>query len=566
MREVPLGLVLVREPTPPPPTVQGGQDAENKGSGARRRNPHGIAPSDVDEAAKPTQRALQRHIRMAAGLLTADAVLEPADTYIDHYDKRFNKANDMEDLMRQIVAESKKPNKDAQKRAERLIRDAKVIAQGGDEPRHFGQIAKDISLMPAEHIAFFFATFAQWISSVHVLAEILVNENGSSIIYIELASQGDDALQFLVHLSVGEAKASAHRESALLAYAANLDKQALKRGHLARWANDLQDLADAIPDTHGLMIHRIWKGLPPPIRRQISPNHASWETFCNALRNLVPGVETIPDTIPLPWHREPLPPYIPYQIGDTPSRSGLVVKLNRHMPELFRGRDPDPSTPKKKKKNRSLSPGPVHDYDYVSDSEDEDIDTAVIPEPEPEAEPKLEISVPLSSEMHGDGTDLSRYFWPRYALPVLSNGCQSAADALTSAGMRLVGLVYDARKTIMDLGSIFVEFEPLLHTSPQIYTRKQWDGVKQVPRTVASSNIQLFPFTDNNHFKYRGFKIGYAIKFLSHILSWNTFDNNFRLHWHTRDDFVENYEDSHVPDPIYDYLAWCSYCVECSMK
>ncbi|KAJ6626405.1 hypothetical protein B0H10DRAFT_2429953 [Mycena sp. CBHHK59/15] len=106
----------------------GGQDAENKGMGVRRRNPHGIAPSDVDEAAKPTQRALQRHIRMAAGLLTADMALEPAD------------------------------NKDAQKRAERLIHDAKVIAQGGDEPGHFGQIAKDISLMPAEHIAFFFAT------------------------------------------------------------------------------------------------------------------------------------------------------------------------------------------------------------------------------------------------------------------------------------------------------------------------------------------------------------------------------------------------------------------------
>ncbi|KAJ6595400.1 hypothetical protein B0H10DRAFT_1960431 [Mycena sp. CBHHK59/15] len=260
-----------------------------------------------------------------------------------------------------------------------------------------------------------------------------------------------------------------NRESALLAYAANLDKQAVKRGHLARWANDLQDLADAILDTHGLMIHRIWKGLPPPIRRQISPNHASWETFCNALRNLVPGVETIPDTN---WRH--------------PFRSGLVVKLNHHMPELFRGRDPDPSTPKKKKKNRSLSPGPVHDYDYVSDSEDEDIDTAVIPESEPEAEPEVEISVPLSSEMHGDGTDLSQYFWPGYALPVLSNG------------------FYDARKTIMDLGSVFVEFEPLLHTSPQIYTLKQWDGVKQ----------------------HRGFKIGYAIEFLSHILSWNTFDNN----------------------------------------
>ncbi|KAJ6589314.1 hypothetical protein B0H19DRAFT_1058339 [Mycena capillaripes] len=133
-------------------------DDGDKEGGALRRNPHGIAPNDIDEAAKPTQRAFQRHIRMAAGLLTADTFLEPADTYIDHYDKRFNDVDDMEGLMRQIVTESKKPNKDAQKRAERLIRDAKVIMKGeGAEPGYFGQIAKDISLMPAEHIAFFFA-------------------------------------------------------------------------------------------------------------------------------------------------------------------------------------------------------------------------------------------------------------------------------------------------------------------------------------------------------------------------------------------------------------------------
>jgi hypothetical protein len=47
---------------------------------------------------------------MATGLLTADAVLEPADAYIDHYDKRFDEADNMEALMRQIVSEAKKPN------------------------------------------------------------------------------------------------------------------------------------------------------------------------------------------------------------------------------------------------------------------------------------------------------------------------------------------------------------------------------------------------------------------------------------------------------------------------
>ncbi|KAJ7898356.1 hypothetical protein B0H13DRAFT_2337528 [Mycena leptocephala] len=124
----------------------------------RRRNPHGIAPDDVDDAAKPTQRAFQRHIRMSSGLLTADAVLGPADAYIDHYDKCFNETDNMEALMREIIAEVKKPNRDTFKCAERLIRDAKVIARGeaGETSGHYGQIAKDIALMPAEHIAFVF--------------------------------------------------------------------------------------------------------------------------------------------------------------------------------------------------------------------------------------------------------------------------------------------------------------------------------------------------------------------------------------------------------------------------
>ncbi|KAJ6569976.1 hypothetical protein B0H10DRAFT_1964888 [Mycena sp. CBHHK59/15] len=95
-------------------------------------------------------------------------------------------------------------------------------------------------------------------------------------------------------LSAGECKASKTRETALLVYARALDKQALARGHLSQWANDLQDFADAIPDTHGLMIYKVWQGLHPPIRRQISPNHASWDSFCDALRNLVHGVETVP--------------------------------------------------------------------------------------------------------------------------------------------------------------------------------------------------------------------------------------------------------------------------------
>ncbi|KAJ7498434.1 hypothetical protein B0H11DRAFT_1800815 [Mycena galericulata] len=140
-----------------------GEKTAGKGDrGGRSRNPHGIARDDVDESAKPTQRAFQRHIRMACGLLTADAVLGPADAYIDHYDRRFNEVDNAEVLMREIIVEAKKPNKEAFKRAERLIRDAKVIAKGeGGESGRYGHIAMDIALIPAEHIAFVFGAITR---------------------------------------------------------------------------------------------------------------------------------------------------------------------------------------------------------------------------------------------------------------------------------------------------------------------------------------------------------------------------------------------------------------------
>lgn len=100
---------------------------------------------------------------MACGLLTADAVLEPADDYIDHYDKRFDNVDNMEAHMRAIISEVKKPNKEAFKRAERLIREVKVLAkgEGSDKPGLYGQIAKDIAMIPADHIAFVFGAITR---------------------------------------------------------------------------------------------------------------------------------------------------------------------------------------------------------------------------------------------------------------------------------------------------------------------------------------------------------------------------------------------------------------------
>ncbi|KAJ6596634.1 hypothetical protein B0H10DRAFT_1960045 [Mycena sp. CBHHK59/15] len=152
------------------------------------------------------------------------------------------------------------------------------------------------------------------------------------------------------------------------------------------------------------------------------------------------------------------------------------------MPELFRGHDPDPTNTKKKKKARSVSPVQSN----VSDSDNEDIDTAAIIQQSDDTELK-DLTVPSQppKASQGQGTDLLHYFWPRYALPVLPSTALSACDAISSAGMRLVSLVYDARKTIMNLGTVFVEFEPLLHTSLQIYIHKQWNGITQVPRGLS---------------------------------------------------------------------------------
>ncbi|KAJ7914201.1 hypothetical protein B0H13DRAFT_1873167 [Mycena leptocephala] len=95
-------------------------------------------------------------------------------------------------------------------------------------------------------------------------------------------------------LSEAEFAASTTRELALLEHARSLKKTDINRGHLARWANDLQDYADAIPDTHGLMIHAAWQGLPLFVRRQVSANHASWESFCEELKSIELGCEKQP--------------------------------------------------------------------------------------------------------------------------------------------------------------------------------------------------------------------------------------------------------------------------------
>ncbi|KAJ7608163.1 hypothetical protein FB45DRAFT_1129986 [Roridomyces roridus] len=126
-----------------------------------RRKQHGIAPDNVPEFAKATQRAFQRHIRMACSLFTADAVLTPADDFIDHYDKRFDGDDDMEAHVRSLVDVARQPNADALKRAKRLLKEAKVVADGDGAAGEYGNIARDIAEIPAEHISFFYGAVSK---------------------------------------------------------------------------------------------------------------------------------------------------------------------------------------------------------------------------------------------------------------------------------------------------------------------------------------------------------------------------------------------------------------------
>jgi len=55
--------------------------------------------------------------------------------------------------------------------------------------------------------------------------------------------------------------------------------------HIA-WADRVQQLADAIPDNHGLLIAETRDKMPAVLRRLISAEHTTWMAFCDAVRKV----------------------------------------------------------------------------------------------------------------------------------------------------------------------------------------------------------------------------------------------------------------------------------------
>jgi hypothetical protein len=80
-----------------------------------------------------------------------------------------------------------------------------------------------------------------------------------SLILMITGPEGLRVLALWCDLSDQESKISAQREATLLYHAQTFDPRCIQRGgSLGRWVNDLQDLANAIPDTHGLMIFTVF--------------------------------------------------------------------------------------------------------------------------------------------------------------------------------------------------------------------------------------------------------------------------------------------------------------------
>ncbi|KAK6996084.1 hypothetical protein R3P38DRAFT_3222640 [Favolaschia claudopus] len=145
-------------------------------------------------------------------------------------------------------------------------------------------------------------------------------------------------------------------------------------------------------------------------------------------------------------------------------------------------------------------------------------------------------------------TDHTRYHWPKHVFPQIS--FSGSIRAISDVGLRLKGLLFDARKTILDLGTAFLEVVSDYRAA-----------ITHVPlRFIQGSNgkgLYMSPAQRD-----RGFKIGLAIEFPSHAISLNSFDNNFRIHWRAPEEAKAHYKSRSVPDPVYDYPGWCIYTAQ----
>ncbi|KAJ7225313.1 hypothetical protein GGX14DRAFT_386232 [Mycena pura] len=361
------------------------------------------------------------------------------------------------------------------------------------------------------------------------------------------------------------------REERLMEFAATLSEKMFCLDFHCPWAVRLERIAASIPDTHGLLIIKV-SGL------------SGYKSFTHIYAE---AWERLP--MPEPWFKQPnVDGFKP----DTPSNSGLVSRLNKYMPPTWRGKDPDrrlteqrpppkddewddplegssgmdkfealtPTAPSrlanpgsskikksKSKRNRdkvSQSNTKLTSHGFSATKASLDLN----PKSVAGVSTKLEsMGVKKTAKRKPEqctdkDIDHSLYLWPNYLFPELDKAGVAETDVFANLDLELIGTEYDARDIILDLKACYLEIEPLLHTSPQIYTNEEWEGVTRV---TSNSNK-------------RGFKVVLALQMVTHTLAWLSNDNNCHTYWFSRAD-MDIARPGRVPDVVQNYRGWCEY-------
>ncbi|KAJ7037546.1 hypothetical protein C8F04DRAFT_1180584 [Mycena alexandri] len=168
--------------------------------------------------------------------------------------------------------------------------------------------------------------------------------------------------------------------------------------------------------------------------------------------------------------------------------------------------------------------------------------------------------VPKKKTLTEEEIDTSRYLWPSNLFPILNDDSWNRVEAMQETGMEWIGVEYDPRDLILDLKSCYLEVELLLHTTPQIYTKRQWLGLARTPDNVRVYSVDASPPIGSDAVEQkRGFKIVIALEFKTHVLAFLSRDNNARL---ISPPQLLPCLTVDLLDIVLDFWGWCEFTVE----
>ncbi|KAK7005512.1 hypothetical protein R3P38DRAFT_2794680 [Favolaschia claudopus] len=140
----------------------------------------------------------------------------------------------------------------------------------------------------------------------------------------------------------------------------------------------------------------------------------------------------------------------------------------------------------------------------------------------------------VGEEAQESRTRFGRYLWPQKILGgIFVNPAYSEDQAFAAAGLRLVGVPYHPRRIVLDLDNAVWQMHLLQHTAPNIYTYPEWERI-------------------------RGYKFGFIFFLRSHVLTFNTHDQNTRVTWCTKKKWAAAKEWT-PPNPVLDYFGWSDW-------